>query len=61
MAAQEGGLVEATATQWTTREGAAFEEEGGVAVEREPAWVSAPDHAAAAYLCQKVHAMPHLP
>lgn len=35
-------------------------EEGGVAVERESAWVSASDHAAA-YLCQKVHAMSHLP
>lgn len=34
-------------------------EEGGIAVERESAWVSAPDHAAG-YLRQKVHAMSHL-
>lgn len=34
-------------------------EEGGIAVERESAWVSAPDHAAG-YLRQKVRAMSHL-
>lgn len=34
-------------------------EEGGIAVERESAWVSAPDHAVG-YLRQKVHAMSHL-
>lgn len=34
-------------------------EEGGIVVERESAWVSAPDRAAG-YRCQKVHAMSHL-
>ncbi|MDA8032825.1 MAG: GTP cyclohydrolase II [Actinomycetota bacterium] len=34
-------------------------EQGGIEVERESAWVAAPDHAAG-YLRQKVHAMSHL-